>query len=282
MFHVEQDKIYIETKDYLFSNEKFQIINTDLKGLLKTTPRPLKENIKKYYNTKEYISHNSDKKGGLSIVYKLFRKLNFYYKASFVKRLKKDQRILDFGSGEGYFLKSLLKRGYSVFGVEPIKPTPQNRVFFSIFEKKLKKEKFNIITAWHSLEHVYDLNKTIKTFYDLLNENGEVVVAVPNYSSFDSSYYKKYWAGFDTPRHLWHFDKNALIKSFTSKGFSFLSSHPLLLDSYYVSLLSENYRKSNLRTLRAFVIGTISNLTGFFTKNYSSNVFVFKKPNTNI
>ena len=52
MFHVEQDKIYIETKDYLFSNEKFQIINTDLKGLLKTAPQPRKENIKKYYNTK--------------------------------------------------------------------------------------------------------------------------------------------------------------------------------------------------------------------------------------
>ena len=68
MFHVEQDKIYIETKDYLFSNEKFQIINTGLKGLLKTTPQPRKENIKKYYNTKEYASHNSDKKGGILFV----------------------------------------------------------------------------------------------------------------------------------------------------------------------------------------------------------------------
>ena len=278
MFHVEQDKIYIETKDYLFSNEKFQIINTGLKGLLKTTPQPRKENIKKYYNTKEYASHNSDKKGGISFVYKLFRKLNFYYKASFVKLIKKDQRILDFGSGEGYFFKKFLKKGYSAFGVEPIKSTQDSEVFFSIFDKKLRKKKFKTITAWHSLEHVYDLNKTIKTFHDLLDENGEVVVAVPNYSSFDSSYYKKYWAGFDTPRHLWHFDKNALIKSFTSQGFSFLSSHPLLLDAYYVSFLSENYRKSNLRTLRAFVIGTISNLTGFFTKNYSSNIFVFKKP----
>ena len=277
MFHVEHNNIYIETKDYLFSNEKFQITKTDLKGLLKTTPRPPKENIKKYYSTKEYISHNSDKKGGLSFVYRLFRKLNFYYKASFVKWTKEDQHILDFGCGEGHFLKNLLKKGYSVFGVEPIKSSRENRVFFSIFDKKLKKKKFKTITAWHSLEHVYDLKKTIKTFHDLLDENGEVVVAVPNYSSFDSSYYKKYWAGFDTPRHLWHFDKNALIKSFTSKGFSFLSSHPLLLDAYYVSLLSENYRKSNLRTLRAFVVGTISNLIGFFTKNYSSNVFVFKK-----
>tara|TARA_X000001036_G_scaffold139065_1_gene131822 strand:+ start:3620 stop:4468 length:849 start_codon:yes stop_codon:yes gene_type:complete len=281
MFHVENDKIYIETKDYLFSNEKFQLTKTHLKGLLKTTPQPSKENIKNYYNTKEYISHNSEKKGGISFLYKLFRKFNFYYKASFVKRIEEYKYILDFGSGEGHFLKNLSVKGYSVFGVEPIKSTQDNRVFFSIFDNKLKKKKFNIITAWHSLEHVYDFNKTIKTFHDLLNENGEVVVAVPNYSSFDSLYYKKHWAGFDVPRHLWHFDKSSLIKSFTHHGFSFISSHPLLLDAYYVSLLSENYRKSNLRILRAFVIGTISNLMALFTKNFSSNVFVFKKTNTN-
>ena len=113
--------------------------------------------------------------------------------------------------------------------------------------------------------------------YDLLEENGTLILAVPNYSSYDARHYKQYWAGFDVPRHLWHFDKKAVQEIFTKLGFSFVSNHPLLIDSYYASLLSEKYKKSSLKTLRAFFVGTLSNLKAVFTKQYSSNIFVFKK-----
>ena len=277
MFHVEQSNIHIETLDYFLTKEKFQLVKTSQPGLLKTTPKPSKENINLYYASKNYISHNTRNRGVFSFFYRLFRGLNFVYKLSFIKGVKQNESVLDFGSGDGYFLNNLLKKGYNAFGVEPIKKSKEQNVYPSVFDNDLKKRSFKHITAWHSIEHVYDLKKTIKTMYDLLEENGTLILAVPNYSSYDARHYKQYWAGFDVPRHLWHFDKKAVQEIFTKLGFSFVSSHPLLIDSYYASLLSEKYKKSRLKTLRAFFVGTLSNLKAVFTKQYSSNIFVFKK-----
>ena len=113
--------------------------------------------------------------------------------------------------------------------------------------------------------------------YDLLDEKGTIIVAVPNYLSFDARYYKSFWAAYDTPRHLWHFDKKSLKEVFENKGFKLIKSSPMLLDAYYVSLLSESYKKSMFKIFKSIFVGTISNTLAFFTKEYSSNIFVFKK-----
>ena len=277
MFHVEQRNTHIEALDHFLTKEKFQLIKTSTPGMLKTSPKPPLENINDYYASKNYTSHNSSAKGFFNHFYRFFRALNYRYKSSFLKGAKQGENVLDFGSGEGYFLNNLSSKGYSVFGIEPIKNAIKPNIYPSIFDNNLKNKTFKYITAWHSIEHVYDLKKTIKAMRDLLDEKGRVVVAVPNHSSYDALYYKNYWAGFDVPRHLWRFDKKAIVETFTNLGFSSVSCHPLLLDSYYVSFLSESYKKSKLKILRAIVVGTTSNLKALFTKQYSSNVFVFQK-----
>ena len=277
MFHVEHIKTHIETIDYFLTKEEFRLVETQTKGLLKTTPTPLKENLKKYYFTKKYISHNSENKTLFSFAYRCLRKLNLCYKLRFVRGLKKNHKVLDFGSGDGHFLKAITKKGCIAYGVEPINQTTYKNQYHSIFDVKLKCQKFNTITAWHSIEHVLELKRTIKTLYELLEKDGRLIVALPNHKSFDANYYDKYWAGYDVPRHLWHFDKNSVKETFESFGFSLLSSHPLYLDSYYVSFLSEKYRRSRLKTLRALVVGTASNIKANFTKQYSSNIFIFQK-----
>ena len=152
----------------------------------------------------------------------------------------------------------------------------------SVFNKTIDNKKFSCITAWHSLEHVHELENVIKRFYQILDDDGTLIVAVPNYRSFDANYYKSFWAAYDAPRHLWHFDKKSIKEIFSSHGFRFIKSKPLLFDAYYVSLLSEKYKKSKFRIFNSIVVGTLSNLKAFFTKEYSSNVFVFKKSKTNI
>ena len=118
--------------------------------------------------------------------------------------------------------------------------------------------------------------------YDLLDEKGSLIVAVPNYLSFDARYYKNFWAAYDAPRHLWHFDKKSLKEFFENKGFKLIKSSPMILDAYYISLLSESYKKSPLKIFKSIFVGTISNVLAFFTKEYSSNIFVFKKTKINI
>ena len=230
----------------------------------------------------KYISHNSNAPGAFFFVYRFVRRVNFWFKYKFVGKKELFSKTLDFGSGDQYFMQQLQRRNHNVFGIDPLKPNMSKQVFDSVFNESLDSKNFSCITAWHSLEHVHELENIIARFHKILDYNGTVIVAVPNYRSFDARFYKSFWAPYDVPRHLWHFDKQSIKKVFSNNGFSFIKSAPLLFDSYYVSLLSEKYKKSTFRIFNSIVLGTASNIAAFFTKEYSSNIFVFKKSNTNI
>ena len=282
MFHVEQKETHIELVDHFLTKETFTIKKTPIKGLLKTHPAPSKNKIQLYYRSDKYISHNSTTPGVFFFIYRVIRSFNFWFKYKFVGKKELFSKTLDFGSGDQYFMEQLQRRNHNVFGIDPLKSNISKQVYGSVFDESLDSKNFSCITAWHSLEHVYDLENIIARFHKILDDNGTVIVAVPNYRSFDARLYKSFWAAYDVPRHLWHFDKKSIKKVFSNNGFSFIKSAPLLFDSYYVSLLSERYKKSIFRVFNSIVVGTVSNIIGFFTKEYSSNIFVFKKSKTNI
>jgi len=282
MFHVEQKETHIEVVDHFLTKETFTIKKTPIKGLLKTHPAPSKNKIQLYYRSDKYISHNSTTPGAFFFIYRVIRSFNFWFKYKFVGKKELFSKTLDFGSGDQYFMEQLQRRNHNVFGIDPLKPNISKQVYGSVFDESLDSKNFSCITAWHSLEHVHELENIIARFHKILDYNGTVIVAVPNYRSFDARLYKSFWAAYDVPRHLWHFDKKSIKKVFSNNGFSFIKSAPLLFDSYYVSLLSERYKKSIFRVFNSIVVGTVSNIIGFFTKEYSSNIFVFKKSKTNI
>ncbi len=282
MFHVEQKEKNKEVIDHFLTNESFTIKKTPIKGLLKTHPAPSKNKIQRYYRTDKYISHDSTVPGAFFFIYRFIRRINFWVKYRLMIKKELFSQTLDFGSGDQYFMQQLQRRNHNVFGIDPLKPNISRQVFDSIFNESLDNKKFGCITAWHSLEHVHELENIIARFHKILDDNGTVIVAVPNYRSFDARFYKSFWAAYDVPRHLWHFDKQSIKKVFSENGFSFIKSAPLLFDSYYVSLLSEKYKKSSFRIFNSIVVGTVSNIKAFFTKEYSSNIFVFKKSKTNI
>ncbi len=280
MFHVEQNQIHISVVDHFFSQEKFDIVKTKTTGLLQTHPAPPVKEMYKYYNSKKYISHNSKKTGVFYFLYRMFRDFNFWFKYRAISDKENCRDILDFGSGEEYFKERLEQKNHNVCGVDPFKTNRSKEIFESIFSKELDGKIFNCITAWHSLEHVHDLDMVISRFYQLLDDKGTVVVAVPNYRSLDAKYYKGFWAAYDAPRHLWHFDRQSIKQVFYKNGFNLVKSKPLFFDAYYVSLLSEKYRKSKLWLFNSLLLGTLSNINAIFTKQYSSNIFIFKKTKT--
>ena len=122
------------------------------------------------------------------------------------------------------------------------------------------------------------LIKTITEFKRILNNNGKVIIAVPNHKSWDANYYKEFWAAWDVPIHLWHFSKETIELLFNKNGFKLIKTRSMLFDSFYVSLLSEEFKTGKKKFINGFIIGIISNIIGLFTKRgCSSAIYVFEK-----
>jgi len=102
-----------------------------------------------------------------------------------------------------------------------------------------------------------------------------VIIALPNCNSWDANYYKKFWAAYDLPRHLYHFNKNSFKKIAGAHYFKILQIFPQVLDSFYISLLSEKYLKGRTNLIKAVVNGVISNLQARKAeKGHSSLIYV--------
>ncbi|MDR2651575.1 MAG: class I SAM-dependent methyltransferase [Prevotellaceae bacterium] len=276
-------------KDYLASGERFEIYVCLQCNFLFTNKFPSNNSIGKYYDDPKYISHSDIKKGFINKLYHFVRtymvkrKLNFICKQS----NKKTGKILDIGCGTGYFLNEAKRKGWETFGIEKNENANKMAIeYFGLYVKpedhiyKFPKGSFDVITLWHVLEHLEDLTEIMEKMYDLLLPDGIVVIAVPNCSSYDARHYKAYWAGYDIPRHLWHFTPKTM--ELFSKKFKFNIVHKKTMpfDAFYVSLLSEKYKKVNnfFAFIKAMFIGAVSNIKALSDKDKASSIiYVLKK-----
>ena len=130
-----------------------------------------------------------------------------------------------------------------------------------------------MITLWHVLEHVHDLHNYLQQFKKLLKQDGRLLIAVPNYTSFDASVYKEYWAAYDVPRHLYHFSPFSMNLLINRNGMRVVKYRPMWFDSFYVSFLSSKYKNAGRTNwITASWNGTVSNLKALFNKKKCSSV----------
>lgn len=276
-----QKTVYISTKDFLVSGESFQLIYDQKFDLLITTPQPDLKELPNYYKSEEYISHTDSEKGMLSFLYQKVKQRALKKKVALITKSNNGiGSVLDIGAGTGEFLKVASEYGWKVQGAEP-----NEKARFISKEKGIdliedftdfSSRQFDVVTLWHVLEHMPNLEKTISQIETLVKPGGTLLIAVPNYKSFDARYYNKYWAAYDVPRHLWHFSRSSMQNLFC-KEFELKEIKPMIFDSFYVSLLSEKYKTGNTFSIKAFFIGLWSNMKAWQSKEYSSHIYCFKR-----
>ncbi len=269
----------MKVNDFSVSQETFELQYNPEYDLFKTVPVP--SDLNKYYQSEDYISHTDSKRSLFEKLYHLVRQYTLSQKERLITSFAtKKGNLLDIGAGTGDFLSFAKSKNWKVVGIEPspkAKEIAQKKgVSFVENTEEFSDNSFDVITMWHVLEHVEDLDKQLSELKRISKPGGIVIIAVPNFKSYDANYYKEYWAAYDVPRHIWHFSKTAIIKLFLEKEFQLLKIRPMYFDSFYVSLLSEKYKTGKMNFIKAFFVGLFSNLKGMSSKEFSSHIYVLK------
>lgn len=278
---------FLESKDYLVSGKIFQISTCDNCSNLVTSNAPVEAEIGDYYKSEKYISHTNTSKGIISKFYRRARMVMLGRKHKMLFNLNRQKRgsVLDIGTGTGHFLDYMKRKGWKVDGIE-INDNARayaNANFGIEINSpegiaELGSGNFDIITMWHTLEHFYNPGKYLEESLRLLKEDGYLVVALPNFKSFDAEFYNEAWAAWDVPRHLWHFSPQSVSNFVGRFGYDLKAIKRLPFDPFYISLLSEKNRKSVFPFIQGLLIGTVSWITSYFRKKRSSSlIYIFSK-----
>lgn len=148
------------------------------------------------------------------------------------RRLVPGDRVLDVGCGRGVLLGPMADRGLAAHGVEMSEeatrgadPRVEIRVAPCLADARYPAGFFRQVVIWHVLEHLPDPRETLVEVHRVLEAGGEVVVAVPNFSSLQARWSGASWFHLDLPRHLHHFPLEAMRQLLSDVGFEVTSEH---------------------------------------------------------
>lgn len=274
-------------KDQFATNEKFDIYKCQDCSFTFTQNIPDEKEIGRYYESPSYISHSDTNKGFVNHCYHIVREIMLRKKAKLINSLvdKSKTRLLDYGAGTGYFARIMQKYDWDVTAIEK---SPQARNFSKErfnFEMQApetlndyEEGYFDVVTMWHVMEHIQHINEFWELLYNILDDNGIAVIALPNCMSHDAQHYGENWAAYDVPRHLWHFSPSTIMKFGRKHGFILERQYTMPFDGFYISMLSEQNKGSKFSTLKGCLNGLLGWIASWNKKSASSSIiYVFRK-----
>ncbi len=281
----EDFKQLLNCVDYFLTKETFNLVSCKNCEFVFVNPRPSQNELSRYYDTPEYISHSGTRRGFVNYLYLKIRNITLKKKFNLVNKVSSGKSILDIGCASGELLNYFKQKNWTTLGIEPdekarnfsrtnfnLQVEPENHL------NNISDKSFDAISMWHVLEHVSELKKRMEQITRIIKDDGTIIIALPNHLSYDAEFYKSYWAAYDVPRHLYHFSQKNIEQLFSNYGFKMISLLPMKFDSYYVSMLSEKYKTGKQSFVKGLYRGYISNLYARKrSNNYSSLIYVFKK-----
>lgn len=279
----------LSIKDFTVSHEKFEVFACKNCGGKFTQNIPTENEIGKYYQSEDYISHTDTQKGLINSLYQFVRNYTLSAKKNLVEKEtgKKSGSILDIGCGTGAFLKTMKDASWESMGLEPDERARKIALEKNGIETafpthlfELEELSFDVVSMWHVLEHVHELHAYLEKIYSILKNDGLLLIAVPNFESSDAEHYQANWAAYDVPRHLYHFSPNSMKALLQQHKLEIVSQKHMPFDSFYVSMLSEKYAHDKSRLIAAFLQGGLSFMNALSKPEKCSSVmYLVRKQN---
>jgi len=275
-----------EVKDMMVSKESFKLLKCNGCGLILTQDTPAEEEISTYYKSDIYISHSDTKEGLINRLYHRARRIMLGRKRRLFENLPiSSKRLLDIGAGTGYFAHHMQEHGWQISAIEPdeearlfmkkqfgINAAPSSSLYH------IEKGSYSVISMWHVLEHVYDLEKYLQTIYDILCPDGYFVIALPNPDCYDAEKQGWQWSAWDVPRHIWHFNPAVTENLLGKYGFELERKVVMPFDGFYNALKTYILTGDRLAYLKGPLIGLLAYLKGVINPDKASSlIYVAKK-----
>jgi len=256
---------------FTLSEEKFVVQQCSSCGTVFPRIRATKDFYKKYY-PKNYYSIGKIRIG---VVVKILRFLCFsFLKAKIFSRLKSGS-VLDFGSGQGNFLASLpdtFEKHALDSNKEALASIKKSFSKISTYQKLSqidKTKKFDLITLWHSLEHVNQGRDWLTKLSSKLKRSGYLFLSTPNTNSLGFNISRSSWFHLDCPRHLNLYNLEILKNIGEKNGLKLVSVKTNLFE-YPLDLFWSIRRrfKTPIEVINLLLIPFFL-VTSFFLKIYS-------------
>ena len=198
-------------------------------GLGRLHPMPDEATVRSFYEG-PYYGQGGRKFGALE---ELLVRLAARRQARRLARgLRPGDRVLDVGCGRGALLSAFADRGLEAHGVEMSEaavegtdPRARVRIAWRLRDAAYAGGSFRRVVFWHVLEHLRDPEDALLEVRRILADDGQLHVAVPNFSSLQARWAGPAWFHLDPPRHLWHFPLSALVRLLESRGFRVAATH---------------------------------------------------------
>ncbi len=227
-------------------------------GLIYLNPRPGKNEINQYYPP-EYTPYFVAIEDEPSWWTRFNRRYALRKRLKAIStRIPKRGRVLDVGCATGTFLAALKEDGWQTYGVELNKQAAEyarSRHQLNVFtgeltEAQFSDSQFDLIIFWDVLEHVHKPRKTLQEAARITKPGGYLFLVLPNPESWEARLFGQYWAGWDTPRHLYIYSKNTMHRFLAETGWQMTEMFCITGRIWLFNLSLEHWLQNNWRHTR--------------------------------
>jgi SAM-dependent methyltransferase len=194
-------------------------------------PQPDDETLARAYATPTYGPYKTSQ----SLIERLGERLAQREADRLARYADVSSSLLDVGCGRGGFLRRLRRAGWTG-EIRGLEPDPTMAEFTrrelgvpveigTLDDVELEPGGQGTVVMRHVIEHVRDPRETLARIGAAIARGGTLYVATPDARALAASVFRRYWHGYDPPRHLFAFTSTGLRKLLDSSGFEVVDEH---------------------------------------------------------